>query len=193
MSARILRIAAGLIVVGALGACEFDRATVLSPLGDPSYDFRLTADGRNVPKGTLRFVRPFDAGEFPAIDTTFTVTIAGLEALTSGVYKVWLGNVDPDAPADDTWEEIAGEMTITQIDTSFTPEGDPLPDTVLVRAEPSASTFSEGGPATQVRFDVDRTTRGGSVTFNTVLVSIEDSDAAASPSAVRPPVKRVSR
>lgn len=190
MSARTLRIAssavAGLIVAGALGACEFDRATVLSPLGDPSYDFRLTADGRNVPRGTYRYVRAHDAGHFPAIDTTLTLTLRGLEELTSGIYKVWIGNVNPAAPADTGWQEILGDLTITRIDTSFTPEGDPIPDTVVVRSAASASTFTEGGPATQMHFNVNRTTRGGAITLNTVLVSIEASDAATAPSTVRP-------
>jgi hypothetical protein len=190
MSARSLRIAAGLIVVGALGACEFDRATVLSPLGDPSYDFALTSDGRGLPRGTVARVVPLTDADAAVFDTTYEVALTGLEPLTAGVYQVWLGTIDPDNPAEPSWTPAEGELTITRVDTTFTPEGDPIPDTVEVSVTSDVSAFTEGGPAIQARLVIDRASLGGvsPFDFNTVLVSLEAAPGAAQPSTDARPI-----
>ena len=181
MSARILRIAAGLIVVGALAACEFDRATVLSPLGDPSYDFPLTADGRGIPRGSV--IIATDTFYAPDPELVTKVRLQGLESLASGVYQVWLADTSGGAVSNPT--PAVGTLVITRVDTTFTPEGDPIPDTVTVDSLPGVSSFTSGGPATTATLIVTNTSLGDDPnSFDVVLISLEAGAGAAAPTTI---------
>lgn len=191
VTSRSLRAAISAVVAGvALAGCEFDRSTVLSPLGDPSFNIPLTGDGRGIPGGQVDVVVPETDLDFPAIDSTYEVLLSGLEPLASGVYQVWLGSIDPDNAVEPTWVAALGELTVIRVDTTLSPEGDPIPDTVIVSVTPGVSSFTEGGPATLVQLVVNRASLGGTspFDFNTVLVSLEAAAGATQPAVDGRPI-----
>lgn len=179
-----------LAAVALLIGCDFERSAITRPLGDPAFNFGLTVDGRGLPGGRVERVEPRSAADFPAVDSTYEIVLTGLEPLASGVYQAWLGTVDPDDPVEPTWVAATGNLTVTRIDTTFTAEGDPVPDTTVVVTASGVSSFTEGGPATQVRLTVSRSSLGSAspFEFNTVLVSLEGASGAAQPAQDRRPI-----
>lgn len=183
LTSKAMRIVPAAIAVAALSACDFDRATVLRPLGEPSYDFKLSSDGRNVPTGNV---------VVSTASKRLTITVSGLEPLASGVYQVWLANVTAGANPGDTatvgsWTKAVGTRKVVRTDTTFTPEGDPVPNPVTVDSTAGVSTFTRGGPATTIIFTIDSVSFAGNPTaFNTVVISLESAAGATTPSAARP-------
>lgn len=186
----------GLLVLGAalLGACADDRASVLTPLGVPSYDARLSADGRNVPNGQIVFKTRDTTAVTPTLDTTAAadtsarIRFAGLETLASGVYQVWLAKVAGDSVFTNL-TKATGTIYVIRRDTTIDPTtGDPIGTDVTVSTTPGASTFTAGGPATRVEVVVNRASTGSSVrtAFNAVFLSIETATGVATPSEARP-------
>jgi hypothetical protein len=179
---RVVPIAAAAALVA---ACDYDRASVYEPLGDPSYDFPLSVAGRNVPGGTV-------------VVTTaakrLVIRLAGLEPLTQGVYQVWLGTVgvdtaaNPDTAVAGGFVRATGRLVVVRTDTSFSPEGDPIATPVTVDSIEGASSFAHGGPATQVLLTVDSTLFGANpLVYNVVLISLEtDATTPTAPSELRP-------
>lgn len=162
------------LMAGALSACDFDRATVLSPLGDPSYDFRLAADGRGRPGGSVT-----------AGTDTMLISLRGLEPLTGGVYQVWLANINGGALEDIT--AAAGLRVVVRTDTTFTPEGDPVPAPTTVDSTAGVSSFTQGGPNITVNLTLTTTDLGVDPTsFDVMIVSIEGAAGAAAPSSTVP-------
>lgn len=169
-----------LAAVALLTACDFERASVTSPVGEPSYDFRLTVDGRGVPRGTAVVSSGGDS---------IQVTLRGLEALSSGVYQVWLGNVDDTASPDTTigFVPAAGVRVVVRTDTTFTPEGDPVPSPVTIDSTAGVSSFTAGGPNVTITLTIDSASLGVlPTTYDVLLVSIESATGAASPSSTQP-------
>ena len=177
MSARIAGFAAaGLVLV--LAACDFDRSTVLSPLGDPSYDFPLVGDGRGLPRGTVTI--GFDTLFEPDSDLVTRIRLQGLETLASGVYQVWLANVSGGALTDVT--PAVGTRIVVRTDTTFTPEGDPLPEPVTVDSTSGTSTLTIGGTAIATTLVVSEASLGlDPQSFDIMLVSLEPAAGAAAP------------
>lgn len=187
MSTRLLMrfgaVAIAAATIGSMAACDFNRASVLDPIGDPSYDFQLSGDGRNIPGGSA------------ATSTgsqTVTLTLRGLEPLTSGVYQVWLGTAVAGANPGDTatvtdWTPAIGTRKAVRTDTTFTSAGDPVATPTTVDSTAGVSSFTQGGPATVVTFTIDAASLGQDPTqFNVVLVSLESATGAATPGTARP-------
>jgi len=177
---------AALAAAAALGACSDDRAVLTDPFGPPAYGFALARAAINVPRGTVTWQRPLGAGP-PINDTSVSVTMAGLDSLTTGVYKVWIADVDA---ANDTIGNIIpaiGRLTVTRTDTTINELGDPVPNPVTTTFD-NVTGFSNGGPATAVNFRATSTANGGVDVYlkTIVFVSIEQSSDAATPSSLRP-------
>ena len=177
---------AALVSGVALGACNDDRAVLTDPFGPPAYGFALARAAINVPRGTVTFQRPLGAGP-PVNDTSVSVTLAGLDSLTTGTYRVWIADVDP---ATDTIANIipaVGRLTVTRTDTSINEQGDPVPSEVVTTFD-NVTGFTNGGPATTVNFRATSTANGGVDVYlkTIVFVSIEADPAAAAPGSIRP-------
>jgi hypothetical protein len=178
-----------LVIAAAVGACESDRASVFAPLPQQSIGFLLgppPGPQVNLPRGTVVTART--SATAPG---TVTATLSGLEPLTQGFYQVWLATLRTDTAKIDSVVKARGRILVTRIDTTFSPEGDPIPDTVTVLDDSTTgiSAFTNGGPATHVRLTVDSTLLGfNPLRRNLLLVTLEtDSGAAVTqPSQFRP-------
>jgi hypothetical protein len=176
-----MRAVVGLVAVGALAACEFDRATVLSPSGDPSYDFALTADGRGIPRGSV--IRGVDTLFAPATELVTKIRLQGLEALTSGVYQVWFADTAGGALTSVT--PAIGVRLVVRTDTTLTPQGDPIATAVTVDSTAGVSSITAGGPAITTTLIVTTASLGADPTsFDVMIVSLEPSQGAAAPTTV---------
>jgi hypothetical protein len=182
-------------VVAALAlaaACTDSRSTVLEPQA-VQYGFALAPDGRNVPGGTVAYIRP-DTGVVAAAnaqDTAVVVTLRGLDSLTTKVYQVWLVDTTAAGTALANITKATGNLRIIRTDSSLNSVGDVV-TTQNIRTVNGVSSFTNGGPATQVELTVTRTTLGIGAAGTTpltraiVLVSLEDNANATTPSAIRP-------
>src|SRR5215208_5566241 len=104
----------------AFAACESDRATILQPAGDPSYNANLANVQRNTPDGEFAAVKPRSA----AGTASFFVTLRGLDSLAgSAVYQIWLGKQNGATVTD--FVKANAAILAERVDTTFTPEGDP--------------------------------------------------------------------
>ncbi len=185
MNAHTLRFAmravVGLVAVGALAACEFDRATVLSPSGDPSYDFALTSDGRGIPRGSV--IRGVDTLFAPDSSLVTKIRLQGLEALASGVYQVWFADTAGGALSNVT--PATGVRLVVRTDTTFTPQGDPIASAVTVDSTAGVSSITVGGPAITTTLIVTTASLGADPTsFDVMIVSLEPSQGAAAPTTI---------
>jgi hypothetical protein len=179
-------------VVAALAvaaACTDNRSTVTEPQA-VQYGFALSPDGRNLPGGTVAYVRPATATAAATVDTAVVVTLKGLDSLTTKVYQVWL----VDTVAGGTLSNITkatGNLRLIRTDSSLDQNGDVV-TTRDIRTVNGVSSFRNGGPATQVELTVTRATLGLGATGTTpltreiVLVSLETDAAATTPSDIRP-------
>lgn len=162
---------AALVGVALLGACDSDRATVLEPFGEPTFNFRTlpaTAASQALPGGSISVARP-------ATGTgTITVTLRNLEPLAgSAVYKVWL--VDS---AGTTFVPATGEVLL--ITTGATTD---------TTTAPPASTTSGFAANQRVVLRITAETLGSDPTanrFGAVVVTIEDNASATTAGPVRP-------
>lgn len=180
-------------VVGALAAvaaCTDDRSTVLEPQS-VQYGFALLADGRNLPGGTVAYRRPATTAAAATIDTAVIITLRGLDSLTTKVYQVWL--VDTTAAGTDFANVIkaTGNLRIIRTDSALDAAGDVV-TTQDIRTVSGVSSFSNGGPATQVELTVTRATSGVGATGTTpltraiVLITLENDANATVPGDLRP-------
>jgi hypothetical protein len=178
-TARVLL--SGCALLAAVAACDFDRATVLSPLGDPSYDFALTADGRGIPRGTV--VVGGDTNYAPSPELVTKLRLQGLEPLTGGVYQVWLADTAGGALANVT--PAVGTRIVVRVDTTFTPEGDPIPASTTVDSTAGVSTLTAGGPAITTTLVITAASLGADPqTFDVLIVSLEPAAGAAAPTSI---------
>jgi hypothetical protein len=166
-------------------ACESNRALSSETAGAPAYGIQLQRAATNLPRGTV--VYRFPRGAAPAVADTVTVTLAGLDSLDNGYYTVWVGD---SLGTQASFRRVSGTLTVTRTDTVIDPRtGDPAP-TATVATFPNTSSFQRGGARTQVALTITRASAGLAATdsIHTVLVTVEQSATAASPSARRRPL-----
>ena len=185
LSPRLLALAAACALV-ATAACKDDRADITDPVGRV-YNSHFSKVGSNLPRGTatqvVRGTSPTDS---------IRVTLQGMETLKTGEYKIWLGN-QATAAADPTDVIPAtGLLRIVTTDTTFTPQGDPIP-VVHTDTLRDASAFTAGGARVTVRLTVDSASlqRAGAANrdpahYNLVFVTIEPTTGATAPTATAP-------
>lgn len=178
---RLLPLSLAVLAAFVAGACEGDRANILRPAGDPSYNANLANVQRNVPGGQLVAKKPRTA----AGTATFTLTLRGLDSLAGGaVYQVWLGTQSGTTVTG--FEKANAHIVAVRVDTTFTPEGDPeVAEVETLNA--TTSSFNRGGPSTTVTVTVDAASFGSDPRAKSVvLVSVEDNANATQPGEIRP-------
>ena len=180
-SSVALRLAACAVIVAALPGCNDETSTVLAPMNRKAYNFLLTKEGSNIPRGDVTTTRsPAAAGSV----NTFTLTLRGLEKLgPTGFYQVWIGTVAAIGGASrdsavnlTTLRRLStSEFLVTRVDTTISPEGDfvPVTTTLVNRINSGTSGFNEGGPGVTVRMRTTATQLGvNPSTLNLVLVTL---------------------
>lgn len=176
-STTITRVAAGITLAVLAAACRSDRASVLEPFGEPSFDFPISQQAAGLPGGSVVAARPATGSG------TVTVTLSNLEPLVSGVYKVWIGEENATDSSIANVMAAAGSITITTTDTA------PGGAITTSQSFASGSSFSTGGANVSVSLVVNATTLGSDPTTagrNVVYVSLESSDAATIASDAKP-------
>jgi hypothetical protein len=184
--ARLRAIAVVLAGVVAAG-CDDARTDVSAPDAGIAFGFQLAGDGRNLPSIRLGYRRPFGTAQVPPVDSSVTITMRGLDSLTTRVYQVWLANLNADSTALIDVVKATGQLRWVRTDSTINAEGDVVTTEVSQVIAPSASSFTNGGPATRVELRVNRATTGvDAFTRQIVLVTIEQDANATTPGDVRP-------
>lgn len=189
---RMLGAATLALLAGAL-ACDDARTGVDVPDGGVAYGFQLASDGRNVPSVQLNYRRPFGTAQVPPVDTSVTVTLRGLDSLTTRVYQVWLADLNPDSTALVNVVKATGQLRWVRTDSTVNAEGDIVTTEQSQVISSAGSSFTNGGPATRVELRLTRASTGTNVrTREIVLVTIEQDASATAPGGVRPLWARLS-
>ena len=184
-SFRIVGVAAAVALIA--GACDDARTDVSAPDGGVAYGFQLAADGRNVPSIQLRYRRPAGTAQTPPVDSSLTITLRGLDSLTTRVYQVWLANLNADSTALVDVVKATGQLRWVRTDSSVNAEGDIVATEVSGTIANAGSSFTNGGPATRVELRVTRASTGtNAFTRQLVLVTIEQDANATAPGEIRP-------
>ena len=173
---------AGLAATGMIG-CSDETASVLRPLPIRSFNFILTREGQNVPRGTVVATRSSTA------ITSLSVEMQGLEVLRDPYfYQVWLGSLNPTTNTISNYRPLTAARFIrVTTDTTISPEGDFVPNTVTDTVLNVPGSFNAGGPGTLVRLEADaaalatvpRTTSSTAATV--LLVTIDSVQGAPTP------------
>ena len=174
-SLRYLSAIALLVVVA---ACEDDRTSVFTPIGDPSYDFNVSGAMAGLPSGTVAT----GAG-------SVTYTLSGLRDLSGATYNFWVVNADAVAGVDVMTPLYGSVLEFFMRDslsggTSGDPVGDPITgdvimvlDTNIIADTGAVKLTSYAGTSNEAVFAVeiigDSTADGSDAdTANAVVVSI---------------------
>lgn len=173
---------AGLAVAG-LAACSDETASVLNPLENRSFNFVLTREATNLPRGTVRLTRAGGA------ISSATVQLQGLELLRDPYfYQVWLGTLNPATNTVTNWRPFNAQRRIrVRTDTTISAVGDFVPNVVTDTVLNVPGGFNEGGPGTLVQLDANAATRATIANTTTataatvVLVTIDSNRAAPTP------------
>jgi hypothetical protein len=183
--------ASGLVVAAALallaGACDDARTDVSAPDGGVAYGFQLAGDGRNLPSIQLTYRRPSGTAQTPPVDSSLTITLRGLDSLTTRVYQVWLADLNADSSALVNVVKATGQLRWVRTDSTVNAEGDIVTTEVSGAIAGAGSSFTNGGPATRVELRATRASTGtAAFTKQLVLVTIEQDANATAPGDVRP-------
>jgi hypothetical protein len=189
-SSAVLRVATCVAVLAAIAGCNDETSTVLAPMNRKAYNFLLTKEGSNVPRGDVNTTRsPAAAGSV----NTFTLTLRGLEKLKPGAfYQVWIGTVAAiGGTSKDSAVNLAtlrrlasNDFVVTKVDTTISPAGDFVPNTTTLvnRQTCCTSGFNEGGPGVTIRMRTNTASLGvNPSTLNLVLVTLVTDTVAPPP------------
>ena len=181
----------GILAAAALallaGACDDARTDVSAPDGGTAYGFQLAGDGRNLPSIQLTYRRPAGTAQTPPVDSSLTITLRGLDSLTTRVYQVWLADLNADSSALVNVVKATGQLRWVRTDSAVNAQGDIVTTEVPGTISSAGSSFTNGGPATRVELRVTRASTGtGAFTRQLVLVTIEQDANATAPGDVRP-------
>jgi hypothetical protein len=170
MSRRLL--VGALAATALLGACDEERADVNTPDFPTAYGFQLVNAGTTHPRGTARFVVNGAAAD------SLTLTLQGLDSLTSGVYAVWVGN---DQGAG--FKRLTGNLSVVRSDTTFDADGNPIRTPVNFDFG-AVSSFSNGGQNQVITFRARRENAGLTTddAIQHAIVTVETDPAATEPS-----------
>lgn len=173
MNRRVILFGAAMAVVA--GACSDKRATVSEPIAPEAFGFQLAVAATNLPRGSVRFQFPRDAAD--VVRDSLTVTLNGLDALSSGFYTAWIGD-----SLGGSFTRATGALSVVTVDTTFDADGNPL-GTPTASAVGNVSSFTDGGPNKTFTWAFSRTGAGlaASDSIQTFLVTIESTDGATVP------------
>lgn len=179
-------LACGALLLG-IGACSDAHTDVDVPNGGVAYGFQLAADGRNLPSIQLTYRRPAGTVQTPPVDSTVTITLRGLDSLTSRVYQVWLADLNADSTALINVVKATGRLRAVRTDSTVNAQGDVVTTEVVQEIAAAGSSFTNGGPATRVELRVSRASSGtNAFTRPLVFVTIETDANATTPGDIRP-------
>lgn len=179
-------LAAAALLLG-VGACDDAHTDVGEPDGGIAFGFQLAADGRNLPSVQLTYRRPSGTVQTPPVDSSVTITLRGLDSLTSRVYQVWLADLNADSTALINVVKATGQLRAVRTDSTLNAQGDVVTTEVVQSIAAAASSFTNGGPATRVELRVTRASSGVSAfTRQLVFVSLETDANATVPGDIRP-------
>ena len=185
--------AAALALLAGTVACEDARTGVDVPDGGVAYGFQLASDGRNLPSIQLNYRRPAGTAQVPPVDTSVTVTLRGLDSLTTRVYQVWLADLNADSSGLVNVVKATGQLRWVRTDSTVNAEGDIVTTEQSQVISSAGSSFTNGGPATRVELRLTRASTGTSVRAREVVfVTIEQDASATVPGDVRPLWARLS-
>ncbi len=182
---HISRIAVGVSVAAAslLGACSDDTATVLDPLPNRAFNFVLTREGTNIPRGSVVTTRVNNS------ITSIVVQFQGLEILRDPYYyQAWMATHYTDGDSVTDYQPLpVARLITTQVDTTISLEGDFEPHIVVDTLLDQPGRFNRGGPGTLVRFEL----ASAAITYfygarpagttRILLVAIDSNPAAPTP------------
>lgn len=181
MNRRVLFVTA----FAALGAtaCSEERAIFTEPVGDAAYGFQLQQTATNLPRGSVRFLTT--GAE------SVTVTISGLDTLTTGFYTAWLGD-----SLGTTFKRVTGSLRATRQDSTLdalgnvAPVGGSTAPTPVVIELGNFSAMQNGNPRTTFRWAFTRAGSGlvAGDLMQHFVITIEDNATATTPSASRRPI-----
>jgi len=177
-SALLAFAASALLVV----ACDEDRPTLSDPVAPNMYGFNLVPNATNIPNaGSARF--QFNRTPAETAPESITVTIRGLDSLSSGFYTLWVGD-----SLGTTFKRAVGGVSVLRIDTTFNEDGTPIPAPATIDLG-QLSSFQNGSPRQTFTIGISRTTAGlaPSDSMQTLLITIEDNNAATTPNLSRAP------
>ena len=188
MSRRQPLVALALAAAAFLGtACDDAHTDVNAPDGGVAYGFQLTGDGRNLPSVVLTYRRPAGTPQVPPVDSSVTITLGGLDSLTTRVYQVWLADLNADSSALINVVKATGELRAIRTDSTVNAEGDIVTTASSQLISAAGSSFTNGGPATRVVLRVTRASSGTDAFMRgIVLVTIEENASATAPGSIRP-------
>ena len=183
---QISRVAIGvsLAAVALLGACSDDTATVLDPLPNRAFNFVLTREGTNIPRGQAIATRT------AAGANSLEIRLQGLEKLEDPYfYQVWSADFTTATNAITDYRRLnAATVRVITTDTTISTEGDFVPAVDTVVRTNVAGNFNEGGPGTLISLNVtpaslgeDPLTGVGTGMTRLILVTIDSNPAAPTP------------
>jgi hypothetical protein len=167
-------------VIGA--ACSEERATLSDPIVEDAFGFGLQLNATNMPtSSSARFV--FKRTPADVTPESVTVTLRGLDSLTSGFYTVWIGD-----SLGTSFKRAAGALSVVRTDTTFNEDGAPVPAPTTIDLG-TVSSFQNGSPREVFTLAITRGTAGLAVSdsIQTLLITIEETADASTPSATRRP------
>ena len=183
---RRLAVAAGLVAATTLVACTDDRALSTEPYGPRSFGVALIPNTLGMPSGEVYYT--VSATAPAASDNVYLNILTGLDTLIgSRYYTVWIGDVSGTI---ESFKRATGTLYITRTDTVIDPvTGDPSIEVTDSEID-NISSFQNGGPNNVMYFDVTRSTSGlpAGAPMRSVLITIESTPDAATPSAGRRPL-----
>lgn len=180
MNRRLMILGAAGVV--SLAACSEKRAILTDPIGATAYGYNMANLATNLPRGTVRF--KYHTSAAAVTPESVTVTLSGIDSLSSGFYTAWIGD-----SLGTTFKRVTGLLTAVRTDTSL----DAIGNIVATPVPLTLGTFSaiqNGNTRTTFTWKFERTAAGAaSADSATVfLISIESSNAATTPNATRRPI-----
>jgi hypothetical protein len=164
-------------------ACDEDRPTLSDPVAGNAYGFNLVPNATNLPNaGNARFVFKRTATE--TTPDSVVITIRGLDSLSSGFYTLWVGD-----SLGTSFKRAAGEVSFIRRDTAFNADGGVIATPTTVQLG-TVSSFSNGSPREAFTIVITRASAGlaASDSIQTVLITVEDNNAATTPNLERAPL-----
>lgn len=173
-----LTVAAALIISSGLAGCAAETSTVMEPLANRSFNFVLTREGINVPRGTVVLTRSGGTA------TSLTLQLQGIELLRDPYfYQAWLATYDAATRTVSNFVPLTSSRVITvTTDTSISEVGDFVPNTVTDTVFNQPGSFNRGGPGTQITLQANAAALAAiptSATASKVLLVTIDSNPGA--------------
>lgn len=180
MNRRIVLLSAvGAVAVGV--ACSENHPTLLKTAAPNAYGFQLQTNGTNLPRGSVRYV----IKGATATPDSVQVTIQGIDSLATGFYTPWIGD-----SLGTTWKRATGQLVVARQDTGLDAIGNVFSQPIVTTDLGQQSAVKNGGWKNKYTWTFTRASAGlvAGDSIITFMISLEETNAAATPSASRRPL-----